>query len=85
MSKYNYLNKYAEMFNYNILETAEDNSLIYLKKTKEGFVVIEKIKESKYINFYHQKQIKTFKESDLFLGIINETPIAWEVENDRKR
>ena len=85
MKKQSYLNKYAEAFNYEYLETESTNSLIYVKENDKGLFVIEKLKESKYVNFYHQKKIKTFKESDLILGVINQIPVAWEAENDRER
>ena len=60
------LKKYTEFFNY---------------KKLEDFIVIEKLFESKYVNFYFNDANKIFKESDLLLAVMNNTPVAWSEEN----
>ena len=77
-----YVKEYAEKVNYkqlnyhNIFEKET-----YIKNVDDDFIVIESLKESKYVNFYFNEKTKTFKKSDLLLSILENTPIAWEQEN----
>ena len=75
----NYVQHYAKSFNYKKVEQLQNKSM-YIKETSKGFVVIESEKYSKYVNFFLNEDQKIFKKSDLLLGIIDETAIAWEVE-----
>ena len=79
-----YLKKYAKTFGYKEFQTPgceySKNKTMYLKQNKSGFMVIEKLSESKYVNFYFNDKFKTFKESDLIHAIIEQTPVAWEEE-----
>ena len=77
-----YVKEYAEKVNYkqlnyhNIFEKET-----YIKNVDDDFIVIESLKESKYVNFYFNEKTKTFKKSDLLLSILENTPVAWEQEN----
>ena len=71
------LKKYTEFFNYKKLEDFSNNKTVFLKHVDKGFIVIEKLFESKYVNFYFNDANKIFKESDLLLAVMNNTPVAW--------
>ena len=82
MSNNDYVKEYAKIFGYKQL----DYHCIfpkesYVKLINGGFVVIESLKESKYVNFYFNEKTKIFKKSDLLLSILENTPVAWEREN----
>tara|TARA_R110001592_G_scaffold116995_4_gene318673 strand:- start:318 stop:566 length:249 start_codon:yes stop_codon:yes gene_type:complete len=78
-----YLKKYADRFNYKQLVYPIDfKKETYVKKTHDSFIVLEALKESKYVNFYFNDKSKTFKKSDLLISILENTPVGWEEEND---
>ena len=80
MEEFKYLKKYAETFNYKLLERNSKDRVIFLKKVDAGFIAIEKSIKSKYVNFYFNEDCKKFKESDLLLCAINGVPAGWEEE-----
>ena len=80
MKQNNYLQKYADHFNYKEIPTEAKNKKLFFKKTTSGFLVIEKTGNDKYVNFYYNQKQKTFKESDLILSIMEGLPIAWNEE-----
>ena len=72
---------YAERFNYKeIMYPVVTNKKVYLKEVNEGFIVIESLSESKYVNFYLNDETKTFKKSDLMICALERIPAAWEAE-----
>ena len=86
----NILENYSKCFGYTEFkpENSEhtNDKQLYLKKTKSGeILVIEKILNDKYVNFYYNDNQKIFKESDLMLAVLNKCPVAWEVEDDYNR
>tara|TARA_A100001515_G_scaffold137302_1_gene129771 strand:+ start:211 stop:456 length:246 start_codon:yes stop_codon:yes gene_type:complete len=74
-----YLSEYARIFNYRQFINSE-NKKVFLKRTNEGFIVFEPDIEEKYVNFYFNEKTKKFKSGDLFLAVLEATPIAWELE-----
>ncbi len=76
-----YVQKYALNFNFKQVVHIPKKSM-YIKNTSQGFIVIESLHGSKYVNFFLNKKQKNFKKSDLLLGIINHTAVAWEAENE---
>jgi len=77
-----YVKEYAKKFDYkrlNYHDVFEKET--YIKNVDDDFIVIESLKESKYVNFYFNEKTKTFKKSDLILSILENTPVAWEKEN----
>jgi len=76
-----YVQKYARSFNFKQVAHMTNKSM-YIKNTSQGFVVIESLYGSKYVSFFLNKKQKNFKKSDLLLGIINHTAVAWEAENE---
>ena len=53
-----------------------------MKKLEEGFIVFKIKKDNKYVNFFFNDKQKTFKVGDMLLSILEEKPLAWELEND---
>ena len=80
MKENDILKKYTAYFNYKKLEDFSNKKTIFLKHVDKGFIVIEKFFESKYVNFYFNDSRKMFKESDLLLAVMNNTPVAWSEE-----
>ena len=80
----NILENYSNFFGYEkfLAEPSEHtkNHAIYLKRVDKGLIVIEKVSDNKYVNFYFNKDKKVFKESDLFLAVLENCPVAWEEE-----
>ena len=80
--KNNYVSKYAKWFNYKKLAyPVSFEKEIYIKSSNNSFIVIESLKESKYVNFYLNNQTKTFKKTDLLLSVLENIPVGWEEEN----
>ena len=77
----NFLGKYAELFKYEKVKS-DNKQIVFFKKTINGYIVIEKFEESKYLNFYYNDRKKQFKESDLALAIINNHPVGWDEEKN---
>ena len=74
---------YARAFNYKeLLYHSKHDKQIFLKEVNKGFVVIESLSESKYVNFYFNGDVKKFKKSDLWLCAMEKIPAAWEAENE---
>ena len=84
MNNFEYLEKYAKTFGYKEFSMPSieysKNKIVYLKENRKGFIVIEKLLESKYVNFYFNDKFKIFKASDLIHALIDNTPVAWEEE-----
>ncbi len=85
----NILENYSKCFGYTEFKPANsehtNDKQLYLKKTKSGeILVIEKILNDKYVNFYYNENQKIFKESDLMLAVMNNCPVAWEDEKWEK-
>jgi len=73
---------YAKKFRYKKLEYSDSfEKETYIKHVKEDFIVIELLRESKYVNFYFNDKVKTFKKTDLVLSVLENTPVGWEEEN----
>tara|TARA_Y100000593_G_C4306486_1_gene336022 strand:- start:361 stop:618 length:258 start_codon:yes stop_codon:yes gene_type:complete len=84
MNHNNIVKEYAKKFKYKkLIHSAIETKEIFVKNIGNEFLVMESDKDSKYVNFYFNENFKTFKKGDLFLGIIENTPLAWEVENVR--
>jgi len=82
MNNSTYVKEYAENFNYKRLEYPSIfEKETYVKLVDDNFIVIESLKESKYVNFYFNEKTKTFKKSDLLLSVLENIPVAWESEN----
>jgi len=86
--KNKYLEDYATTFGYKRINPDSDTHMkrtsIYFKKVNNDCMVIEKIDGDKYVNFYLNNKHKTFKESDLLLAIMENSPVAWEKESERR-
>ena len=83
MMKNDCVKEYAKKFSYNKLEHTDSvKKETYIKRVKKAFIVIESLIESKYVNFYFNEKVKTFKKTDLILSILENTPAGWDEEND---
>ena len=76
-----YSDLYANAFGYKRKQYKKDET-IYMKKLEEGFIVFKIKKDNKYVNFFFNDKQKTFKVGDMLLSILEEKPLAWELEND---
>ena len=86
MMKNDCVKEYAKKFNYKKLEHTDSlKKETYIKRVSKEFIVIESLKSSKYINFYFNDKVKTFKKTDLILSILENTPAGWDEENDNNR
>lgn len=84
MKSEEYIKDYVKAFNYKEVKYPDRrDKKMYLKKVEEGFIIIESLDESKYVYFYLNEKSKTFKKSDLLLCAIEQTPAAWEAENEQ--
>ena len=82
MMKNDCVKAYAKKFRYKKLEYSDSfEKETYIKHVKEDFIVIELLRESKYVNFYFNDKVKTFKKTDLVLSVLENTPVGWEEEN----
>ena len=80
MKNYNHFLKiYADMFDYSI-SFFHKNSVRYYKKTNSGIITMHSNHESKYVKFQLNGNTKEYKKSDLFLGVLEKTPLTWEEE-----
>jgi len=76
------LDEYIKIFRYKeVLYNTLTNKRSFIKETKDGFIVIESLKESKIVNFYFNKATKRFKKSALLMCALDNMPAAWEEEN----
>ena len=83
MTGKDYIIEYANRFKYKeVLYHSSNNKQIFLKDVSEGFIVIESLNESKYVNFYFNGDVKKFKKSDLAVCSLENQPAAWEAENE---
>ena len=75
--------EYATRFSYKKLKhTDSQDKITYVKRVEAEFIVMESLKDSKYINFYFNDKVKTFKKTDLILSVLENTPAGWDEEND---
>ena len=70
------------MFKYEIVRSI--HKIEYRKITLEGCVTFSSDIDSKYVDFKLGEKTKKFKKGDLFLAVLDQTPIAWEIEKDVK-
>ena len=78
-----FVERYANSFDFKKIDFQTNQTghkETYVKNTKMGFVVIENLLESKYVNFYLNDETKIFKKGDLLLCAMDNIPAAWEVE-----
>jgi len=77
------LDIYASQFGYKeLLFQSENDKKSFIKKTKEGFMIIESLNESSVANFYFNDKVKKFKKSHLVCCAIENLPAAWEEESE---
>ena len=77
------LNLYTSQFGYKeLLFQAVKDKKSFIKKTKEGFIIIESLNDSNVVNFYFNDKIKKFKKSHLVCCAIENLPAAWEEESE---
>ena len=72
-----YLKYYAKKFGY---VSDDSTGCSYTKNTREGSILMLSSNQSKYVEFFFNEKNKTFRKGDLFLAVLNETPVAWEAE-----
>ena len=71
------LDIYASQFGYKeLLFQSENDKKSFIKKTKEGFMIIESLNESSVANFYFNDK------SHLVCCAIENLPAAWEEESE---
>ena len=74
---------YVDHFGYKQLLFPEmKHKKSYIKNTKNGFLIIESLEESKIATFYFNDSVKKFKKSELPLCVLENIPAAWEAENE---
>jgi len=77
------VNLYIEKFKYKeVLFPEIKHKKSYLKHTKEGFIFLESLENTKTVTFYFNNQVKKFKKSDLVMCVLENTPAGWEAENE---
>lgn len=77
------IREYASRFNYiELIDYPFHDKQIFLKEASKGFIIIESLRESKYVNFYFNGDVKKFKKTDLFVCSLENQPAAWEAENE---
>ena len=76
-----FIDSYAKTFGYKQLQYQRKKS-IYIKKINDEFIIFETKKNNKYVKFFYNETVKEFKISDMCLAVIENTPLAWELEND---
>ena len=72
---------YVENFNYEFI-TAESTKekKVFIKKTINGNIFLESYDASKYVDFYHNDQKKSYRKGDLAICVLENTPATWEGE-----